>query len=121
MKKTTLRHGQIGEQIAERRAAAIDAAISDCLQRSGGAALCVIAKSKALLVALFNRGLMPEPIDERATHLPERMHGARLAIESIVEELGLECVAAKHCGEFDAEQFEHDLKTQVTRLLRELI
>ena len=113
--------GQMCDQIAERRAAAVEASVGECLVRAGGAAMCVIARSHALLIGLRNHGLDESAMTERAQHLPERMHGARLAIETIVDELCLAAVVEKNGGEFDREQLEFDVRQKLVQFLRELV
>lgn len=113
--------GQTCDQVAQRRAAAVDASVNDLLLRAGGAARCVVARGQALLIGLLNHGLDDSAIGERSNHLPERMHGARLAIESIVDELWADSVLEKHGGEFDREQLAFDVRKKLVRTLRELI
>lgn len=109
------------ESIASRRSAAIDASVNECLVRAGGATMAVIARGHAVLIALRNHGIDDSAIAERSMHLPERMHGAKLAIDSIVGDLGVDTVAGKHAGEFDEEQFAFDVKNKLTQKLRELM
>ena len=42
-------------------------------------------------------------------------------IESIVDELGIDAIVARHAGEFDREQLEHDVRKQLLWTLRELV
>lgn len=115
------RVGQMSYQVAERRQQAVAACVDESLQRAGGAAMCVIARCHALLIALRNRGIDNSAMLERSNHLPERMHGARLAIESVIDELGVDRIVAKHAGEFDCEQLEHDVRKELLHSLREML
>jgi hypothetical protein len=115
------RAGQMSHQVAERRNQAVAACVNEGLERAGGAVLCIIGRCHAVLLALGSRGLHEAVMAERANHLPERMHGSRLAIDEIVGELGIEHIVERNAGEFDQEQLLFDVKRQLTQILRELI
>ena len=109
------------EDIAKRREAAIKACVNESLTRAGGAALNVAKRAHALVGALEKHGIDGCDMAERSSRLPERMHGSRLAIDSIVDELGLAGIVDRNAGCFDQEQLLFDVKAKVTQTLRELV
>ena len=109
------------EDIVKRREAAIKSCVIESLTRAGGAALNVAKRAHALVGALEKHGIDGCDMAERSSRLPERMHGSRLAIDSIVDELGLAGIVERNAGCFDQEKLEHDVKIKVTQTLRELV
>jgi hypothetical protein len=109
------------EDIAVRRKAAIDASVKECLARAGGAAMCIANRAHVLVAALRSHGIVNDVMLERSEHLPERMHGSRLAIESIVDVLGLCAIVERNAGGFDEEQLRFDVRNIVTKTLREIM
>jgi hypothetical protein len=109
------------KDIAKRREASIKACVNESLTRAGGAAMNVVKRAHALVAALRNHGIDNFEMLERSERLPERTYGAILAVESIVDELGLAGIVDRNAGCFDREQLEHDVKNKVTQVLRELL
>lgn len=109
------------EDVAQRRKAAIKSCVDELLTRAGGAAMNVAKRATALVAALEKHGVDSSDMAERSERLPERMHGSRVAIESVIDELGLAGVVDRNAGCFDQEQLMFDVKNEVTQVLRELV
>jgi hypothetical protein len=109
------------EAITKRREAAIKACVIESLTRAGGAALNVAKRAHALVGALEKHCIDGCDMAERSSRLLERMHGSRVCIDMIVDDLGLAGIVDRNAGCFDQEQLLFDVKNKVTQVLRELV
>lgn len=105
---------------ATGRQQAIDACADECMHRVGAILMRIIDRAHVMLGAI--RGELHEGrMLERKEHLPECRAACKLTVEAVIEELGIDFLAERYAGNWDAEQFSHDVRVKLLIDLKRLM